>query len=454
MTGAATAYDTPDDGPQWTHGEPPDPEPLPDFNYHHDHAKPKLGPTPAEMRLRRRLLRGSPLLTWCCDHSLDRLAADMTNVEYQTNDRIVSQDCPQHDMLFLRSGVVQQNMKMHDGRVKVLNNEDSQKFFNNFFAMRGEPARATLVCLKGPCRFAVLPGSTFSELVRTDGNFAEETLYSVSRYLRRTDEGFVTPFLEQESVKPQWIPVTLAASIESFYRSALQSFLNFRLTGTKSAMFPQMHVQIPTRIVYINGFKILRHYIDTNCDAEQYAPNQNLARLGFAVAPGVIMTPMSSVLEACNAHLNPEPLWRRLFRGYVPRCLREVIFGIGLNQMSDFFEERVPKEVTSEALRTAMGSVFAGVVSGYLSHVPHNLSTMKLMTPSKSYGRIFREFAQKSADRLPPTFPARARVGAVLAVVAPVGVHVRTAQVVGSFVILNGFIEGWKKYFETDTATA
>lgn len=62
-------------------------------------------------------------------------------------------------------------------------------------------------------------------------------------------------------------------------------------------------------------------------------------RFAAAIAPGVIMTPISSILEACNAgHMNPEPLYRRWTRGLMPRTVREVIFGIGLNQLSDYCE--------------------------------------------------------------------------------------------------------------------
>ncbi len=49
---------------------------------------------------------------------------------------------------------------------------------------------------------------------------------------------------------------------------------------------------------------------------------------------GLIMTPISSFLEASNAGVhNPEPMQRRMFRGIVPRAVREVIFGVGLNQV-------------------------------------------------------------------------------------------------------------------------
>ena len=66
-----------------------------------------------------------------------------------------------------------------------------------------------------------------------------------------------------------------------------------------------------------------------------------------ALLPGVLMTPVSSVLEASNAgHSNPEPLYRRATRGMAPRGVREVIFGVGLNQLSDFCEERVPNNVS------------------------------------------------------------------------------------------------------------
>ena len=111
----------------------------------------------------------------------------------------------------------------------------------------------------------------------------------------------------------------------------------------------------------VNIIIILSQRIEQTVDPERYQYS-NAVRVGLAVAPGVIMTPLSSILEvhscacvslwthtcdwcvyggvqASNAgSRNPEPLWRRSTRGIQPRLLREVIFGIGLNQLSDFCE--------------------------------------------------------------------------------------------------------------------
>jgi hypothetical protein len=165
-----------------------------------------------------------------------------------------------------------------------------------------------------------------------------------------------------------------------------------------------------------------------------------------AIAPGLIMTPMSSILEATNAGVqNPEPLLRRALRGLAPRALREIIFGIGLNQLSEYCEERVPPAIENPVLRTAVGSLFAGTVSGYLSHVPHNLSALKLMAPKKTYLQHFQSLMNNWKPKLkslPPNLQTPA--SAVCAVVLPRGMLIRTSQIVGSFVILNGLINVFK----------
>ena len=121
-----------------------------------------------------------------------------------------------------------------------------------------------------------------------------------------------TPLLEQRPKKTNVIAVSMAALVESFYRSGLNAAMNARLSGQWGALFPNMHIQCPARILYINGFKGLRQYLDWKVKPDEYS-NPTAARLCMSFAPGIIMTPLSSMLEASNAgHMNPEPITSRL----------------------------------------------------------------------------------------------------------------------------------------------
>eukprot|EP00122_Pirum_gemmata_P000193 Pgem_evm2s165 len=66
--------------------------------------------------------------------------------------------------------------------------------------------------------------------------------------------------------------------------------------------------------------------------------------------------------------------------------------------------QRIPG-IKSQNVRNVLGSMTAGVISGYLSHVPHNLSTLKLMSPQKSYGELMQGLADQSAKRVPWFLP-------------------------------------------------
>lgn len=244
--------------------------------------------------------------------------------------------------------------------------------------------------------------------------------------------------------KLKFLAITVAAACESYFRSALNATFNRRLAGTWGPLFPRMHIQIPTRVLYINGIKGLRNYVETFSDKTHLLPYPRVWQLCLAVSPGLIVAPISSILEATNAHLNTEPMMRRWMRGFAPRCVRESIFAVGINQMSEYFEERILNIVSLPvALSTTAGSIAAGVVAGYISHVPHNLSALKLMNPQQNYRQIIRLYSEQSESRLPVNMnvPLRRAVGGLLSIVAPIGVHIRMSQIVGSFVILNGLIK-------------
>lgn len=97
-------------------------------------------------------------------------------------------------------------------------------------------------------------------------------------------------------------------------------------------------------------------------------------------------------------------------------AIREVLFGFGLNQLSDYFEERYYFIEYSQLRNAAgmnfhikgsifflfivLGSLTAGIVCGYLTHLLHNLSALKLMFPHQSYSVHLANLQQKWITRL------------------------------------------------------
>jgi len=132
----------------------------------------------------------------------------------------------------------------------------------------------------------------------------------------RMSERYRTPLLEQPPQVVNVAAVSVAAAFEAYYRAALNSFMNASLVGREAAgtaLFPNMHVQIPTRVAYINGFKATRQWLQ-GVVTERWAvlesqglkvPEMERYVLRFApvLLPGVFMTPLSGILEASNGIL-------------------------------------------------------------------------------------------------------------------------------------------------------
>ncbi|KAI0563796.1 Cyclic nucleotide-binding-like protein [Gracilaria domingensis] len=311
----------------------------------------------------------------------------------------------------------------------------------------GDPLFASAKCVTRSCTAYAMSRADFRAHLQRSPALSTQVIESLSDDVLSKTRQFRTPLLSQRANEINLSAVAVASVVESYYRSALNALLNRRLSGISAPLFPNMHVQVPARVLYITGFKSLRAILDRDIDPDRWNthPARVAVRFGKTIAPGVIMTPISSILEASNAgHVNSEPLLRRSLHGSVPRLGREVVFGVGLNQLSDYMEERYRPLAPNALAANMAGSLTAGVVSGYLSHVPHNLSTYKLLKPQQSYSELFTLFVDKSVPEhlipaaLPQSVVPAARVA--LACLFPRGVLIRTVQICGSFAILNGII--------------
>mmetsp|Transcript_17080 Transcript_17080/g.23742 ORF Transcript_17080/g.23742 Transcript_17080/m.23742 type:complete len:428 (-) Transcript_17080:260-1543(-) len=363
------------------------------------------------------------------------------------NDVLLEQGATSDRLYLMKKGeAVRHHIDEETGREQTVEFAIKAVSINSMRCISGGPIFATTKCISDECKVYELMRSDFLSLLRKKPEIGIKIAEGLCEEIRSGSRKYATPFFQQQQQDVNIPAVTIAAGIESYYRSGMNAVLNQRLTGVKAEWFPQMHIQVPTRIAYMCGLKWLRVQSDKHIDPDAYAYPQ-FVRLGAAFAPGILMTPVSSVLEAANAgHMNNESMTTRWMRGIVPRCGREIIFGIGLNQMSDYFEERLQPHVHSNVMANALGSLSAGVVSGYLSHVPHNLSTFKLLEPQKSYLQLYKAFVDKSVppaiDKMVEHWPSTTKTvtRTVFATLLPRGVMIRTIQIVGSFMLLNGTI--------------
>ncbi|CAB9501921.1 cNMP [Seminavis robusta] len=367
----------------------------------------------------------------------------------QRNEEFIPQGGPTDRFFLLQSGDIRRSYYNEtDGKTHTVKFAIKAKSINSMRILSGDPSFSTVKCVSEEgCKVYQMYRHDFFKVLESNPQITVKIAEGLCQELRRGSKTFQTPLLEQHSQEVNVPAVSIAAGIESYYRSALNAKLNARLTGIPAELFPNMHIQVPTRVAYITGFKGLRALLDSNVDPDLY-DSPNAIRLATAISPGVLMTPISSVLEASNAgHMNSEPMTTRWMRGALPRGGREIIFGVGLNQMSDYCEERIaPYCKGHDLLANAAGSLLAGVVSGYLSHVPHNLSTLKLLEPHRSYRELYPAFVDKSVpaavERAVASWPTTTKfwTRTLFATLFPRGVMIRTTQIVGSFMILNGTI--------------
>lgn len=392
-------------------------------------------------------LATTPMFRHCDRDDLQSVACDMTKVHYDHNDFIVAQNDPADHLLVFSSGEARRTRVGRDGVERII--EDPNTTINALTVTSGGPVYAGAKCITESCSAYRLNRSAFRQHLATRPRFATDVVESLSEEVRSQSVHFRTPLLAQRTNEVNYAAVAVAATVESYYRSALNAVLNRQLTGNPTIpLFPSMQVQVPARIAYIMGFKALRAFFQRHVDPDHWTdPNARSAvRFATIIAPGITMTPIASILEACNVgHVNAEPLLRRASRGLFPRMGREIIFGVGLNQLTDYLEERYRSTLDiNPIIANSLGSVTAGVAAGYFSHVPHNISTLRMLHPNKTYSQLFQTLMEKSPapSFLMRNIPTRlhSTTRAVWACLFPKGALTRTLQICGSFAILNGII--------------
>jgi hypothetical protein len=386
-----------------------------------------------EAMLRTVMLRDVPL------KHLEHLSKLAVRVEYPKGEVLVREgmDGEHLSVIIVQSGDVKRTIDV-DGRIHAVTTfDDTSIGFLHLFGHN--TARFNAECTT-PVVAYQFKKSDIEHVMKENPAVTFAMIQSLTAYIRHSQFSLSTPLLEQKAHAGNSVTaVCLGASIEAFFRSAMNAVINQRLMGgVRGALFPNMHIQIPNRILYINGLKQIRFALQeidtTNMD------NPLAWQLLCSFLPGILMCPFASVLEGANV-VSDESVLRRWRHGYSPRLCREVIFGIGINQLSDWCSERF-QDIESTFVRGCCGSIAAGITAGYFSHIPHVMSTLKLMQPHLGYGELWTQHYTKYLTQLPPSIPShrRAIAAKVLSVVFPLGVVRRSCQIAGTFILINSTV--------------
>jgi hypothetical protein len=114
--------------------------------------------------------------------------------------------------------------------------------------LSGDPVFATVKCVSEECAVFEMMRQDLLDLLKGKPEIATEIAKSLCETVRTGTRKYQTPLLEQQQQEINVPAVAIAAGIESYYRSALNAILNTSLTGVKADFFPNMHIQVPTRM--------------------------------------------------------------------------------------------------------------------------------------------------------------------------------------------------------------
>jgi CRP-like cAMP-binding protein len=208
------------------------------------------------------LLKKSVLLKYCSTEELRILSKQMTKRTHKKGEVLMEEGKPQQNMFVIAGGSAVREKVFPDGTVHVVDTQLGGHTVGSLHVMNKDPAFATTRCTSDVTTYE-LTADKLNEVFYANPKFAWNVAYSLTMEVRHHTRTLRTPLLEQRPKQTPIMAISIAAGVESFYRSALNALLNQRLTGVKmGSLFPNMHIQLPTRIVYINGFKGLRGYLD------------------------------------------------------------------------------------------------------------------------------------------------------------------------------------------------
>ena len=210
-------------------------------------------------------LRKSTMFKHASEENLEQIASKMRRVDLNKGEVLYYQGDPTMEMFIItRGAVTRTRTEEREHEHENLGSKGSEATIGALHLLRNEPYYATVRCTNDLTCFA-LSSVELLDLLSQRPTLAGEVIHALAKDVLAQQVILRTALLSQRAPQEQAnapmltaLYTSIGAALEAFYRSALNARLNATLTGQPvAAYFPEMHVQLPLRVAYINGFKVL-----------------------------------------------------------------------------------------------------------------------------------------------------------------------------------------------------
>ena len=175
-------------------------------------------------------LQGTAMFGNASEASLDKLALTMERFVFPAGSAIMRQDVLMDDAFVIASGEVRRWMEK-DGRKHIVTTFCPRSLGLLHFFNQG-PSRFNAECVTEVVAYR-LTRNNLDRVMLEYPELSRSIIRNLSTYIRQQSKSLSTPLLEQKSYNVSIAATSFAAGCESFYRSAMNNFINQAITGKK-----------------------------------------------------------------------------------------------------------------------------------------------------------------------------------------------------------------------------
>eukprot|EP00759_Apiculatamorpha_spiralis_P027602 PhF_6_TR30389/c0_g1_i1/m.44549 len=219
------------------------------------------------------LIGKSPVFCKCSEKTLLDLARLTRRVTFEPGDILLQHEQTHKYAFFIAEGEVFRQREVEKGKGVLVEMDYGtvQNVIGGLGFWYQEQARSHAVARNTVVAYR-LDIDDVTAYLKSHPEASLQIISSLSVSLQSVQKPVIPLLAQRRQASAPIMVVAAAAACESFYRSALNALLNHALATAASGqtqspitlakLFPNMHIQMPTRVLYINGLKQIRFLLD------------------------------------------------------------------------------------------------------------------------------------------------------------------------------------------------